>query len=163
VAALGEILRRFRFHGVPGAPAAAAVPIDRGAELEAELAPIFSALEATELAAAEVVAAARRAAAKRRSDASEEARQLVQAARAGASAARAGAAATGLQVAAAERSRVLAAGLAEAERVGRVASGRTPALVDEVVRQILRSSAPATASPREPPRRTSGEPGEPQP
>jgi len=40
---LGEILRRFRFHGVPRAPAAA-VPVDRAGKYEAELAPVFWAL-----------------------------------------------------------------------------------------------------------------------
>jgi hypothetical protein len=37
--ALGEFLRRFRFHGEPGAPAAVGVPADRSGELEAGRGP----------------------------------------------------------------------------------------------------------------------------
>ena len=58
VAALSDILRRFRFHGVPGAPAVVAVPADRAAEVESELAPVFATLDAAQRSSRELVAAA---------------------------------------------------------------------------------------------------------
>ena len=61
---LGELLRRFRFLGVPGAPASAAVPVDRGALRAAELAPVLAALQAAEGEAAGIVARAEQDAAR---------------------------------------------------------------------------------------------------
>ena len=43
--ALETFLHRLRIHGVPGAAGAAGVPVDRAAEVTAELAPIFDLLE----------------------------------------------------------------------------------------------------------------------
>ncbi len=141
--ALGEILRRFRFHGVPGAPAPAGVPVDRGEELDAELLPVFSALESTQHLAADVVAAAARDAARHRADTLEHGRRLVAEARARASTARAEAAAVHLARAQAERDQVLAAAQTEADRIDRVAAERIPVLVDAVVRRVLALGEPA--------------------
>jgi len=143
VPALGEILRRFRFHGVPGAPAPAGVPAERGEELDAELLPVFSALENAQHLAADVAAAAARDAARRRADAVEHGRRLVAEARARAGAERAEAAAVYLARAEAERDQVLAAAQTEVDRIDRVAAERMPVLVDEVVRRVLALREPA--------------------
>ncbi len=79
--ALGDVLRRFRFHGVPGAPIAVGVPGDRTAELEAELAPVFWALEEVQRQTAELVAAAEHQVDHRRSNVIEQGRRLVTQAR----------------------------------------------------------------------------------
>ncbi len=136
-ASLGEILRRFRLHDVPGAPTAAGVPVDRTVALDAELEPVFSALEDAQRHAADLVEAAARAADGRRADAAEEGRRLGAEARARTGPARAEAASVLLARADGERARLLAAARMEAERIGLVAGQRSPALVDEVVRRVL--------------------------
>lgn len=135
--ALGEILRRFRFHGVPGAPSAVAVPADRAAGLEQELAPVFAALLETLESSNAVVSTAEREAERRRTDAQHNAHGLVQEARSGAAAARSQAAAARLVEADAECRRILVEGHREAERVARDAADRTPALVEQVVTHVL--------------------------
>jgi len=145
VAALGEILRRFRFHGVPGAALALGVPADRTAELEAELAPVFSALEEAQRRADATVATASREAARLRADAVEHGSRLVAQARAGVGAARAEVVAARLAQASTESGRLLAAGQSEADRIGRVAAARLPDLVDQVVQRVLTLAAPAEA------------------
>jgi vacuolar-type H+-ATPase subunit H len=142
VPALGEILRRFRFHGVPGAPSAVAVPADRTAELERELAPVFAALEEAEATGRAVVERARRDADRRRADATTAARRVVSEATAGAGAARTEAATAIGQAAEATRLDVLAAARAEADRVAAQAAERVPALVEAVVAHVLAVGAP---------------------
>jgi len=137
VASLGEILRRFRFHGVPGAPVAAGVPVDRGAQFEAELTPVFSALEDAQHHAEDVVGAATREAARLRADAAERGHRLLADARAGAGAAHSEGAESVLARADVERMSLLAAAGAEADRISRVAAERTPAVVDHVVDRVL--------------------------
>jgi hypothetical protein len=134
---LGEILRRFRVHGAPGAPAAAGVPVDRTGEVEAELEPVFSALEDAQRHGVALVAAAERDAAGRRADAVEEGHRIVAEARIQQAAGRAEAASALLAQADGERARLLAAARMEADRIGRVTAARTPALVDDVVRRVL--------------------------
>jgi len=135
--ALGEILRRFRFHGVPGAPIILGVPADRTTVLRAELAPVFAALEDAQRGAAQLVATAEHDAMDRRVAAVEEGRRLVAEAHAGSAAARTEAVDARLDVAEAECRRVLAEGQAEAQRVAHLAAERTDALVDLVVQHVM--------------------------
>jgi cell division septum initiation protein DivIVA len=137
VAAPSEFLRRFRFHVVPGAPAAVPAPADRAGELEAEVAPIFAALEEAQRDARAIVADAERDAAAGRARAVEHGQRLIADARAGCAAARAAAAELLLADADRERDRLLADGRAEANRIARVAAERMPALIDDVVRRVL--------------------------
>jgi hypothetical protein len=137
VASPTDFLRRFRLHVVPGAPAAVPAPADRAGELEAEVAPIFAALEEAQRHAAAIVAEAERAAAAARTRAAADGQRLIAAARADSAAARADAAGTRLADADRARERLLADGRAEADRVARVAAERMPALIDDVVRRVL--------------------------
>ncbi len=134
---LGEILRRFRVHGAPGAPAAVGVPADRTGEVEAELEPVFAALEDSQRQSVDLVAAAERDAAGRRADAVAEGHRIVAEARLQQGAARSGAASAYLARAGVERAGLLAAARMEADRIGRVRAERTPALVDDVVQRVL--------------------------
>ncbi len=132
-----DFLRRFRSHVVPGAPAAVPAPADRAGELAAEVAPIFAALEATQRDAEATISAAERDAAAVRASATEQGQRLIAAARAGADAARDDAARRRLADGDRQRERVLADGRAEADRIARVAAGRMPVLIDDVVRRVL--------------------------
>lgn len=134
---LGEILRRFRFHGVPGAPRSAAVPAEGATRIEAELAPVFSALEEAQRRSSDIVAAAEADAARRRAEAGERSRRIVAEAQAAAGPARAEAVDERLARAAGEQEQLRADGRLEAERIERVAAERTPALVEAVVRRVL--------------------------
>ena len=142
MSALSEILRRFRSHGVPGAPSVIAVPADRATEAAHELDPVFTALQSAQRLSREVVSAAEREAERRRAEAHEQARQLLEDARSGAPAARAQAAASRIEAGEAECSRILAEGRLEAERVARRAEDRMPALVDQVVSRVLELAPP---------------------
>jgi len=142
MAILGDILRRFRFHGVPGAPSTIGVPADRTAELEAELTPVLAALDDSQRRAIELVSMAEHQAAQRRAAATEQGRRVIANARARAGPARAEAAAERLAVAEPERTKVLSTGVSEAERIWRLAGERTPALADRVVALVLALGAP---------------------
>lgn len=142
MAAIGDFLRRFRFHGVPGAPTAVGIPTDHATELEHELAPVFAALDDAQRRAAAIVPAAEEAAATRRAEASAEGRRLVAVARADAPAARAEAFAARMAQTEVEVRQVLDAGEAEATRVTSVATERLPALVDRVVAYVLALAPP---------------------
>jgi len=137
VAAPSEFLRRFRLHVVPGAPTAVPAPADRGTELEAEVAPVFAALEETQRRAAAIVQAAEHQAAAARARGAAHGERVVADARAGRAAARASASERRLGDADRERERVLAAGRAEVDRVARRAAERMPAAVEDVVRRVL--------------------------
>jgi vacuolar-type H+-ATPase subunit H len=137
VAALGEILRRFRFHGVPGAPSSVAVPADRPAELERELAPVFAALDDAEAAARAILDRALREADRRRAEATDAAMRAVAEANASAAAARSESATATLEVAETTRTRLLEAARAEAERIADQSAERAPALVEKVVAHVL--------------------------
>jgi len=140
--ALETFLHRLRIHGVPGAAGAAGVPVDRVAEVTAELAPIFDLLEETGRRAAQLVAEGERGAARARARASDEARRLAAEARADVVAQRAQAAAATLARSADARSAVLAEGRAEAERVDRVVPERMPSVRAELVRRVLSTASP---------------------
>lgn len=137
MAAPSEFLRRFRLHVVPGAPTAVPAPADRGAELAAEVAPVFAALEDAQRRAAAMVASAEREAAAHRARSAAQRERVVADARAGRAAARARSSERRLGDADRERERVLAAGRTEADRVARLAAARMPAVVDDVVRRVL--------------------------
>lgn len=148
VAAPIDFLRRFRFHVVPGAPAAVPAPADRAGELAAEVAPIFAVLEATQRDAEATISAAERDAAAVRASATEQGQRLIAAAWAGADAARDDAARRRLADGDRERERVLADGRVEADRIARVAADRMPVLIDDVVRRVLARAAPAGGGPQ---------------
>ena len=79
--ALREVLSRFRPAGVAGAPAGAAVPADRTADRDAELAPVFAALDDAEAQVREVLARAAREAETIRADGERQAQRILQDAR----------------------------------------------------------------------------------
>jgi len=144
VAAIGEILQRFRFHGVPGAPAPASVPVDRVAAIEAELAPAFSLLEAAQQSAAELVGSATDDAARRRSEATGHAQSVLAQARLDAIAARAESAAARLALVDVQCRALTEDARAEAERIERVVAERIPGLAEELVGRVLALGEPAT-------------------
>lgn len=137
MASVGDILQRFRFHGVPGAPAPAGVPVDRASEIEAELAPVFSFLEAAQHRAEEVLEDATAEAARRLAESAAHARQILAQARLDADAAREDSAVEHLARAEQQRSALVAQARSEAERIARVAQERTPGLIQELVRRAL--------------------------
>ena len=147
MAAVGEILRRFRFHGVPGAPAPAGVPVDRTAEIEAELAPVFSLLEAAQHRATELDEGATADAARRRGEAAEHVRHILAQARTEADAARMESATVRLAQAQREARELAERARLEAERIARVSAERTPGLVEEVVRRVLVLGEPTAGGP----------------
>ena len=132
-----DILRRFRFHAVPGAPAPAGVPVDKTTQLEAELAPVFSMLEGVQLRAEEIVDEALADAARRRSETDERGRRIVAQARKEAVSARSGSAATLLSHMERQRTALLAEARREARRVESNAAERTPSLVEMLVQRVL--------------------------
>lgn len=141
VAGLADILRRFRFHGVPGPPGALGVPADRAAEVARELEPVFAALDGAQRRARHLVAAAESDAAHLRSEGIEQARRIVAEARAGAGRARADAAASHLALAATVRARMVAAARSESDRIGDVTAERLPVTCRSLVERVLTSLA----------------------
>jgi hypothetical protein len=137
VAAVGDILQRFRFHGVPGAPAPAGVPVDRVREIEAELAPVFWLLEPAQQRVSNLLEEATADAVRRREESAEHAHRILAQARLDADSARAESAATRLARAERQSSALVAEARSEAQRIERVAAERTPALVKELVGRVL--------------------------
>lgn len=135
--AVGDFLRRFRFHGVPGAPRPGGVPVDRTREFEAELDPVFSLLEDTQRAAGSLVEEAMADAALRRARAAEHARSIVARAASDAEVARSESISERLARAGDQRSAMLARAGEEARRIDRVSAERAPPLVEEIVRRVL--------------------------
>lgn len=134
---VGDLLRRFRFHGVPGGPAQAGVPVDRTREFEAELEPVFSFLEAAQRRAEVIVEEARTECASRRRQGSEQANRILDRAKAEAEIRRVDSMNSEL-TRADERSRaLLEQAREEAERIDRVAEERVPPLAEELVRRVL--------------------------
>ena len=88
-----DVLQRFRPSGAPGAATAAGVPVDRRAELAAELEPVFALLVETERECADILDRARLEEARIRARGAERARGIVAAGRARVEAERAAAAA----------------------------------------------------------------------
>ncbi|MGA2392357.1 MAG: hypothetical protein ABSH03_03275 [Candidatus Lustribacter sp.] len=134
--AFGRFLRYFQ-GGVPGAPSTAGVPVDRRSELEAELAPVFAALEGAQREAQTLTAQAQADAERMRADATDRARRRVDDARAAAAADQAATATEQLERAQAEAGRIVAAGAAEADRIDRAVQAGAPPLVSELVGRVL--------------------------
>ena len=126
---IGGILERF--HGTGGVPAAV------GEEPVLELVPVFAALDAFELEAAEVREHAEAMAAHRLHKAEEGAKEILAAARGLADSERGDALKAGLRAADAEASQIVARAEADARRIDETGRERLPALVDEVVARVL--------------------------
>ena len=133
---LSDILRRFRPAVTPGPPAPAAVPSDLMAAAEAELAPVFAALEAATTAARQVRDEARGQAERRRRDATATAGDLLAQTRSSVDAVRADAAAKRLATLDEDRAQLQRSARAEARRVTRVGATRQGDLVEEVVAEV---------------------------
>ena len=137
---LNEFLLRFREAGVPGASAAAGAPADPAASIDAELVPIFAALEATEHEADRQEADTRRQADLRRSNAVEQARVLLADANAGAAGEQAAQAALGFARADAQCAELRAKSAAEVTRIEATFPPRMQPLIAEIVDRILTDS-----------------------
>lgn len=137
MASLSEILRRFRFHGVPGAPAVVGVPADRTEQIEAELLPVFAALADAQRANDELVAQAQVESQRRRTVARQEALSIMEAARRNAATTRSDAAAARLREAQAECTETLDRARSESQRIVSAAEERMPALVEEIVGRVF--------------------------
>jgi len=137
VPALETFLRRVRFPGVPGAPAAAGVPVDRVTRLQRELEGVFGLLREADAAAEAVVATAEGAAAGRRARATDEARRIVNEARTAAPAEQALAARTFLDSAVRERGALLDDARQESARIDRVATERMSEVTAQVVSSLV--------------------------
>jgi hypothetical protein len=128
-----DVLHRFRPAGAPGAPSAAGVPVDRAADVAAELAPVFAELIDTERQCAAIRERAEQTAAATRSAAAEHARAIVAVAGGHVPAERAAAAARVRQSADGEFAAATAAAEREADELRRRAQERLPAAVERVV------------------------------
>lgn len=143
-----DLLYRFRPAGVPGAATAAGVPTDRVADLTAELAPVFAALEATEEECTTLVADAEREAATRRERDQGRARAAVESARAKAPAERAEVIAH-LRADSDHASRdALERARRDAELVATASSARAPAYAEDVVARVRALLETAPGQPR---------------
>ena len=135
--AVGDILRRFRGLGVPGAPAQAGVPIDRTAAITAELTPVFLALEATEQGARAILDDARHHVGAIESRTADECDSILRRAREEAAATRAGAVAEGTRAIERRCDALVAEAHAQARHIEAVAAGRVEALAEEIVRRVV--------------------------
>ncbi len=108
-----------------------------GEEPVLELVPVFAALDAIELEAAEMRRHAEAVAAHRLHTAEEGAKEIVAAALGLADSERGDALKAGLRAADAEASQIVARAEADARRIDEMGRERLPALVDEVVARVL--------------------------
>jgi len=131
-----DILYRFRPAGAPGAAGAAGVPVDRAADLEAELAPVLALLADTEAACDALIEEARRRAAARHVRDLESVRAMAEAATSDAAAARAAAATATTQAAETELRTIRDTASMEAEELRRRASARVPDCAVRVVELV---------------------------
>ena len=120
-----------RFHGTGGVPAAV------GEETVLELVPVFAALDAFELEAAEVLSHAEVMTARRLHKAEEGAREILASARGLADSERGDALKAGLRAADVEASQIVAQAEAEARRIDESGRARLPGLVDSVIARVL--------------------------
>jgi cell division septum initiation protein DivIVA len=131
-----DVLYRFRPVGAPGAASAAGVPVDRGADLAAELGPLFDLLADTERTCAGIVERAERDAAEVRARDVAHAREIVSSARARVDATRVDAAARIVQRDEAGRTDALAAAQRDAAELHDRAAERIPSYVGLVVASV---------------------------
>ncbi len=149
---LSDILRRFRPTVAPGPAGPAGVPADRLQEAEAELAPVFAALESAVGDARGRREQAQADEDRLRRQGVDEAERILTEARGRLDAVRAEAASTGLAALDEQRSRLEAEARAEARRVHDVAEARLPEVVVRVVGRVwatggLPSGAPGRVGP----------------
>lgn len=133
MARVRDILYRFRPAGSPGAAGTAGVPVDRGADLAAELAPLFAQLADTETACDALVERARTDDAARHARVIASAQALVEGARDEAVVERAAAAAATRSAGEAELGAIRTRARSEAEEVRRRTAARLPDHVARVV------------------------------
>lgn len=124
-----NFLDRFRPAGAPGAAARAAVPVDRSAELEAELVPVLTLLDGVDADCARIVAVARREARRITGAAREEAAAMLVAAERSARTAREQTMQQVLAEARADAAETVASARREALRSRELAGQRIPVLV----------------------------------
>jgi hypothetical protein len=123
------------------------VPLDPRARVEAELAPVFDAIDDVQRAAAIILATAETDAATCREASAQETRARAARAEREAAAARAAAAREVLAQADLDCRRAGRAARVEADRVLRVGRERVPQLVEELVRRALLLGNPDAAGP----------------
>ncbi len=133
-----DVLNRFRAFGPPGPAAPAAVPADKRSRLVDELAPVFAGLRDARGEARQLRFDAAKAAASLRAEAARQAARLVADASAAVDTVRAAAYAAARTTTESEIAARLDAGRVEADRIGRAAAIRQPALVDQVT-ELARS------------------------
>ncbi len=131
-----DLLYRYRPAGAPGAASAAGVPVDRGADLAAELEPLFAQLAGTERACADIREQARHDTLGIRARDAERVRNVVAAAGERVEAERAATAAQLQQHAEAESATQVAAAEREAAELRDRATQRMPAYVQRVVGSV---------------------------
>lgn len=133
---VGDVLQRFRPAGAPGAAAAAGVPVDRVAEVEAELAPVFLLLEEVERACARIREQGATEAENRRRAALAAVDRVLAEAHEQAAVEHANSALRRRRQHDDERRQLLAAAAREADEVRRRARERMPGLIDRVVLEV---------------------------
>lgn len=138
MARVRDVLYRFRPAGAPGAASAAGVPVDRAADLAAELEPLLAQLATTERTVAGIREQAIRDAAEIRARDVERAHSIVTTAAQRADAERAAAAAQMRRRAEGEAAGALADAEREAAELGDRTAARIPAYVALVVDSVNR-------------------------
>ncbi len=133
---LRDVLQRFRPAGAPGAATAAGVPVDRRADVAAELEPVFAALAGVQQECAQVRADGAQRASRLRTEAADESRAILVRARGEIAAERARAAAQRVHDAEQELAGIDAAADRSAEEVRRRTALRLPGLVERVVDRV---------------------------
>lgn len=136
MAGLRDVLFRFRPAGTPGTPTPGAVPGDRAAEADAELAPVLADLADTEDEAARIRAEGRARASEVRERGERDARRIVEQARQDAQTVRADAEARARAVRAARSAALVAEAETEAVRLRDHAAGPVAANAARVVAAV---------------------------
>jgi hypothetical protein len=147
MARLRDVVRWLRPAGAPGAAAPAGVPVDRAEEANAELAPVFAALEPAMAIAAELLARAAEDAEEIRQRGAGEVEAILADAHRRAEVGRAAAAARAVESSRDERAALLADARAQAAAISRRADERLPDLVARVVRIVQTMDADREPTP----------------
>ncbi|MHB1504743.1 MAG: hypothetical protein ACYCTL_12130 [Acidimicrobiales bacterium] len=137
MATVAELLRRFRFSGVPGAPVSAGVPSNRLDQVHAELAGVLASLQGIVGAADQVRAAAEQGAERKRSEGAAEAKAILAEASSLAAAAMKDAEGLVRSKAMVESAALVEQARAEADRIDNEASTRLAAVAVEIADRIL--------------------------
>jgi hypothetical protein len=146
-----ELLNRFRPAGAPGAAGGAGVPVDRRAELTAELVPVFAALADTAAEVGKIRSAGTDRAERRRREATGEAARIVARARMRSEADRADAFAAARADTANAAADLIDRGRREADevrrRTGTAMAGYVADLVDAALAEVFDRGQAAPAEP----------------